>query len=150
MRVLERLVGALRPGGWLVLEEFDCGWTPVLAAPDHEAQALFERVHAALLWLLENAGADPLWGRRVRAAMARNGLVDLTATTYAEAWPGGSTGITLHRHNVDQVAEGLVAAGIKPGELDSFRALLEDPRFVVNSYPLISVRGRRPSGRTDR
>ncbi|OLZ65342.1 hypothetical protein AV521_32160 [Streptomyces sp. IMTB 2501] len=32
LSVLRRLVSALRPGGWLVLEEFDCGWTPVLAA----------------------------------------------------------------------------------------------------------------------
>ncbi|MFI9366196.1 class I SAM-dependent methyltransferase [Kitasatospora sp. NPDC053057] len=150
LRVLERLVDALRPGGWLVLEEFDCGWTPVLAAPGQEAQDLFERVHTALMGLLEDAGADPLWGRRVLAAMARTGLEDLAAATYAEAWPGGGTGIALHRHNIDQVAERLIASGIKPGELDGFRALLEDRRFVVNSYPLISVRGRRPSERTDR
>ncbi|MEU1124541.1 class I SAM-dependent methyltransferase [Streptomyces sp. NPDC005899] len=57
--VLDKLVGALRPGGWLVLEEFDCGWTPVLAAPDASSAALFDRVHSTLLALLERAGADP-------------------------------------------------------------------------------------------
>ncbi|MEU1124540.1 hypothetical protein ABZ371_13475 [Streptomyces sp. NPDC005899] len=31
-------------------------------------------------------------------------------------------------------------------ELDRFRELLQHPDFVVNSYPLISVRGRRPQG----
>ncbi|WP_438484730.1 hypothetical protein [Streptomyces sp. S186] len=76
--------------------------------------------------------------------MARAGLTHLAATTYAEAWPGGSAGIALHRHNTDQVADRLAAAGITDGDLDRFRALLQDPAFIVNSYPLLSVRGRRP------
>ncbi|MFJ9615321.1 class I SAM-dependent methyltransferase [Streptomyces noursei] len=144
IEVLQRLVAALRPGGWLVLEEFDCGWTPVLAAPDEAAAALFDRVHTALLGLLEQAGADPLWGRRVVGAMAAAGLRQLAAITYAEAWPGGSTGIALHRHNTDQVADRLAASGVTIGELERFQALLQHPDFAVNSYPLISVRGRRP------
>lgn len=145
-RVLRRLVEALRPGGWLVLEEFDCGWTPVLSAPDAEAVALFERVHTALTRLLRDAGADPLWGRRVLGAMAEAGLTGLAATTYAEAWPGGCAGIALHLHNVDQVADRL---GVSDAELAGFRDLLKDPAFVVNSYPLISARGRRPDGNGD-
>ncbi|MEV0372489.1 methyltransferase [Streptomyces sp. NPDC050636] len=144
LHVLERLVEVLRPGGWLVLEEFDCGWTPVLAAPDETAAALFDRVHSALIGLLQEAGGDPLFARRMTGAMARAGLTRLAATTYAEAWPGGSAGIALHRHNSDQVADRLAAAGITNGDLDRFRALLQDPAFIVNSYPLLSVRGRRP------
>ncbi|MGW7462849.1 class I SAM-dependent methyltransferase [Streptomyces sp. NPDC054797] len=145
--VLTRLVAALRPGGWLVLEEFDCGWTPVLAAPDDASVLLFDRVHTALMGLLEKAGADPLWGRRVLGAMAVAGLQELTASTYAQAWPGGGTGIALHRHNTDQVADRLAASGVSAGDLDEFRALLKCPEFVVNSYPLISARGRRPLGK---
>ncbi|MGW3122927.1 class I SAM-dependent methyltransferase [Streptomyces sp. NPDC001107] len=144
LTALDRLVTALRPGGWLLLEEFDCGWTPVLAAPDEASAALFERVEAALHTQLEKAGADPLWGRRVPGAMARAGLMDLTATTYAESWPGGSPGIDLHRVNIDQTADRLRADGVTDHELTAFRALLRDPAFVVNSYPLISARGRRP------
>lgn len=149
LSVLRRLVSALRPGGWLVLEEFDCGWTPVLAAPDEETATVFQRVHGTLLGLLEQAGADPLWGRRVFGAMLRAGLTDLTATTYAEAWAGGGTGIALHRHNTDQVTGALGASGIADEELARFRAALADPAFVVNSYPLISVQGRRPAETTE-
>ncbi|WP_031517458.1 methyltransferase [Streptomyces sp. NRRL F-5123] len=149
LAVLRRLVSALRPGGWLVLEEFDCGWTPVLAAPDQETAALFERVHATLMGLLEQAGADPLWGRHVFGAMRRAGLTDLAATTRAEAWVGGGTGMALHRHNTDQVVGALTAAGVTDKELALFRDALTDPAFVVNSYPLISVRGRRPAETTE-
>ncbi|MGW2571674.1 class I SAM-dependent methyltransferase [Streptomyces sp. NPDC001537] len=144
-QVLRRLVQALRPGGWLLLEEFDCGWTPVLSAPHAEAAGLFEKVHTTLLELLQHSGADPLWGRRVLGAMAKAGLTGLRATTYAETWSGGGTGIALHLYNVDQVADRLAGAGITDAELTAFRALLKDPAFVVNSYPLISAQGRRPS-----
>ncbi|WP_329250135.1 methyltransferase domain-containing protein [Streptomyces sp. NBC_01478] len=144
LRVLELLAGALRPGGWLVLEDFDCGWTPVLAAPDDSAAPLFERLHASLLALLERAGAEPRWGRQVVGAMLRAGLEQVTATTYAEAWQGGGEGIGLHRVNTEQVTDGLAELGVAPGDVDAFLALLDDPRFVVNSYPLVSALGRRP------
>lgn len=144
LSVLDRLVTALRPGGSLLLEEFDCGWTPVLAAPTEAAAALFERVVTALHTQVEKAGGDPLWGRRVLGAMARAGLTDLTASTYAESWPGGSPGIDLHRVNIEQTAHRLRADGLTDPELAAFQALLRDPAFVVNSYPLISAHGRRP------
>ncbi|NNN37394.1 methyltransferase domain-containing protein [Streptomyces sp. S3(2020)] len=140
LAVLERLVGALRPGGRLVLEEFDCTWTPVLAAPDDSAVPLFERLHSALMAQLEKAGAEPRWGRQVVGAMLRAGLEDVTATTYAESWQGGGEGIRLHRVNTEQVA-GLLEVSAE--ELDRFLALLDDPSFVVNSYPLVSAQGRR-------
>ncbi|MGW0710944.1 class I SAM-dependent methyltransferase [Streptomyces sp. NPDC002643] len=158
LRVLERLVSALRPGGWLVLEEFDCGWTPVLAAPDDEAGVLFERVHAALLQALESVGAEPLWGRSVVGEMIRAGLEGVTATTYAETWAGGGEGIRLHRANIEQTARRTGEAEVRigatrigdtwlgDGELRRFMELLDDPGFVVTSYPLVSARGRRGGG----
>ncbi|WP_438484729.1 hypothetical protein [Streptomyces sp. S186] len=48
------------PGGGL--EEFDCDWASVPAAPDETAAALFGRVHSALIGLLREAEADPLFG----------------------------------------------------------------------------------------
>jgi salicylate synthase len=144
LRVLGRMVEVLRPGGWLVLEDFDTGWTPVLAAPDQASAALFERVYTALLGLLEKAGAEPRWGRHALGAMRRAGLEDVDARTYAEAWHGGGTGINLHRANVEQMAGRLKEEGIGQGELDRFLALLKDPDFVVNSCALVSTWGRRP------
>src|ERR1043165_1338313 len=45
--VLHRLLAALRPGGWLQVEEFDGGQAPVLLSPDDAAAALFETFMAA-------------------------------------------------------------------------------------------------------
>ncbi|MBG0854649.1 methyltransferase domain-containing protein [Streptomyces spinoverrucosus] len=140
--VLDRLVAALRPGGRLVLDEFDCTWTPILAAPDEESASLFQDLHSALLTQLEKAGADVRWGVRTHAAMTKAGLHEVTSMTYGESWAGGGKGISLHRVNMQQAREGLLADGVTEAQLTRFYALLDDPAFVVNSYPLISTRGR--------
>lgn len=144
IETLERIVGTLKPGGVLLLEEFDCSWTPVLRAPNAEAVRLFEKVHAAFLRRLEAAGADPLWGQRVYGAMGDAGLSSMGCQTYAEAWPGGGEGIAMHRANTEQLAPDLLREGLTEDELARFWHLLNDPAFAVNSYPLVSAWGRRP------
>jgi hypothetical protein len=141
--VLDRLIGCLRPGGWLVVEDFDCEWTPVLAASSQADRELFTAVHDTFLALLRERGADPAWGRALYAALRDHGLDQVSASTYAVAWPGGGAGIDLHRVNVEQLAGRLLAAGVGEEPLARFRALLAVPTFAVQSYPLITAAGRR-------
>lgn len=141
--VLGRLVKALRPGGWLLLEEFDCSWVPVLMAPDAAAAALFEDVHEAVLALLREAGTEPRWGRELYSALVAAGLADVTATTYAEAWPGGGAGIRHHRAATELFRHRLASRGFDDLRLHDFWRLLSDPAFAVASYPLVSAWGRR-------
>ncbi|AJC53589.1 class I SAM-dependent methyltransferase [Streptomyces sp. 769] len=147
--VLSRLVKALRPGGCLLLEDFDCGYVPVLAAPGEDGVVLFERVHGALLDQLRAAGADPLWGRRLFAALTVCGLEGVSATTHAQAWRGGDAGVRLHQVNTEQLRTALHARHVTEEDLQAFWALLRDPRFAVASYPLVSARGRRPLDRPE-
>ena len=142
-RVLSRLVRALRPGGWLVLDEFDCSWTPVLMTPYAGADAVFERVHAGFLAALTASGADVTWGRKVLGEFVRAGLRDVSSTTFATDWRGGGAGVSLHRANTTQLADRIVARGVAREDLRLFWSLLDDPGFAVQSYPMISVRGRR-------
>lgn len=145
LEVLRKLVRALRPGGWLVLDDFDCGWTPVLMAPDGDAAALFETVHARFLAAMADAGVDVLWGRRSFAAFVGAGLTEISSSTFGMAWQGGSVGTSLHRANTSQLAEQIVGGDVTREMLESFWRLLDDPAFAVGSYPLVSVRGRRLS-----
>lgn len=141
--VLDRLIGCLRPGGRLVIEDFDCEWTPVLAAPDQAAREVFETVHGVFLGLLRDQGADPAWGRELYSELTRHGLSQVSTSTYAVAWPGGGEGIDLHRVNTDQLADRLRSAGVGEKLLARFRALLDDQGFVVQSYPLVTATGTR-------
>jgi SAM-dependent methyltransferase len=147
-RALHRIWHALRPGGRLVLDEFDCTWLPVLAAPDPEAVALFSRVVSGVHGLLESAGADLAWGRNAYGALAECGYDGLDVRGYSEVWTGVSHGAQLHRANVVQTSDSLVASGrVSPTELDRFFELLDSPGFAVSSYLMLSTSACRPHKR---
>jgi SAM-dependent methyltransferase len=140
--VLDRLIGCLRPGGWLVVEDLDGSWTPVLAAPSRNAAELFNDVHGVFLDVLRLEGVDPGWGRALFAAFNGHGLVDVRTSAHAMAWPGAGRGIGLHRVNFTLMAERLCSAGITEAQLTDLLALLDDPAFAVQSYALVSAVGR--------
>lgn len=142
--VVEQMVQALRPGGWLVLDEFDCTYLPV-HAPDPIALRLFRRVNNALLALVAARGGDVAWGARVYGAFIRAGLAEVSASSRANVWRGGEPGCLLHRTSTQQLEPQLLAAGLTVAELEAFRELMLDRRFAVNSYLTVTVRGRRPT-----
>ncbi|ASW54398.1 trans-aconitate 2-methyltransferase [Plantactinospora sp. KBS50] len=144
-RVLRKLVGTLAPGGWLVVEEFDCS-TPlrVLAAPDDEAAKLFTLVMETMLSVLQSHGASMDWAQGVHTEMCQAGLVDVDTVTHSESWSGGSSGLSLHETNCRQLEPELLAAGLSAGQLRAFRELTRNPAFAAMSYQFVSTRGRRP------
>jgi SAM-dependent methyltransferase len=143
-RVLRQLSQALRPGGWLVIEEWDCS-TPlrVLTAPNDDAAKLFQQVMEALLGILQDRGADLAWAQNVHAEMVHAGLTDVDTVTHAESWAGGSTGASLHRTNSRQLQEKLLAMGVSAEQLRMFGELTRDPHFAAMSYQFVSTRARR-------
>lgn len=143
-QALESMLRALRPGGWVLIEEFVRPSPLDLTGVGTEEAACFERVDEAIVELIVESGADLDWGRQVHGELRRRGCTEVAAEGFFEVWPGGSTGIRLHRANVDQLADRLVASGrTTAAELDAFRRLLDDPGLTVNSHLLISTRGRR-------
>ncbi|MFB9237912.1 class I SAM-dependent methyltransferase [Plantactinospora siamensis] len=145
-RVLRKLVGTLAPGGWLVIEEFDCS-TPlrVLAAPDDDSAKLFTQVMETILGVLQSHGASMDWAQGVHTAMCQAGLVNVDTVTHSQSWPGGSSGLSLHATNSRQLEPELLAAGLSIGQLRAFRELTANPDFAAMSYQFVSTRGRRPA-----
>ncbi|MEH1163847.1 methyltransferase domain-containing protein [Micromonospora sp. CPCC 205539] len=145
-RVLSTLAGALAPGGWLVVEEFDCT-TPVrvLTAPSDDAAKLFAQVMDAMMGILEEHGADLGWALDVHTEMTLAGLTEVDSITHSQSWAGGSTGTSLYETNSRQLEPELLAAGLSASQLTAFRKLVRDPAFAVMSYHFVSTRGRRPA-----
>ncbi|MEN3305394.1 MAG: hypothetical protein V7603_1596 [Micromonosporaceae bacterium] len=143
--VLRTLARALAPGGWLVVEEFDCTAGPgVLHAPSPAAEKLFSQVMEALFGVLERRGADLGWARDVYGELALAGLTDIDTLVHAESWPGGSAGARLFDVNAGQLEPQLLDAGLDVTDVRLFQLLTRDPRFAALSYPFVSTRGRRP------
>jgi SAM-dependent methyltransferase len=143
-RALDSMLRALRPGGWVLLEEFVHPFPLDLRGVAPDATACFERVHEAMVAVIAESGADMDWGRQVYGVLRERGCTEVAAEGFYEVWAGGSTGIRLHAANCDQLAEQIVDSGrADPADLDTFRRLLDDPALTVNSQLLISTRGRR-------
>jgi SAM-dependent methyltransferase len=143
--ILPRLAAALRPGGWLLIEEFDCAQPlRVLHAPSTPDADLFLRVTDAIIRVLERNGADMGWAWQVHSAMRQAGLLGVHTTNWSQSWPGGSQGISLHQTNSRQLQPQLIEAGLTEADLYRFRGLLDNPDLVTESYRVVSTLGRRP------
>ncbi len=142
--VLRTLVDALRPGGWLVLEDADPELQP-LACVDGTGpgEELANRIRSGFRSQLAGRGADLAFGRTLPRLLHEAGLVDVTA----DAWfpLAGPVGAVLERVTVEQVRTGLVAAGLATdAEVDRHLANLAAGRLEVTTAPLVSAVGRRP------
>ncbi len=144
-QVLKVLVDRLAPGGWLLLEEFDCtAPLRVYASRSDVDTEVFRRVTDAIIGIIEDHGADMAWAHDVHPAMRAAGLVDVHTVTHSESWTGGSIGARLHAANSRQLSAELDTAGVTPAELDRFRAIVTDPGHAAASYLIVSTRGRLP------
>jgi ubiquinone/menaquinone biosynthesis C-methylase UbiE len=142
-KVLARLVAALKPGGWVVEEEFDSQSLPCdpLQVPG-ELQLMTQ---SAVFRLLDEQGVERRWGRLVYSRMRALGLVDIRAEARLSMWQGGSAGASLTRTNFEQLHDTLIRRGyVTEEELGKDLATLQDPEFVTPSPIMWTTSGRRP------
>ncbi|GAA3009707.1 class I SAM-dependent methyltransferase [Actinokineospora diospyrosa] len=141
--VLDRLVSSLKPGGRLVLEEYDLEQPllPRTTTPHH--RAVFDAVHEAFLRVLMARDVDLGWARATPEEFITRGLRDVRTRTHTPLWHGGPGQVQLYRVNVAQLTAPLLTDGVTEADLAAFMALLDNPAFAVWSHPLVSTTGTR-------
>jgi hypothetical protein len=143
--VLDSLVGSLRPGGWIVIEDFDNMFLDIGCAATPE-QAVVRKVALAFKRLLHDRGADLAYARRLPDLFRARGLRDVAGEGRIVFGAGGSAASRLAVANYSQVAEEMMGQRLcTSGELRSALELLEDPGVGVATHLLVSAWGRRPS-----
>src|SRR5882757_5417548 len=145
-KVLERLVAALKPGGWLIEEEFDSASLPADSAiSPGEIQS---KAQTALFQLVEERGIERRWGRLLYGRLRAHGLVEVRAEARLFMWQGGSAGASLMRANFAQLHDPLIASRhISEEELLQDLAALDNPDFMTPSPIMWTACGRRPLAR---
>jgi SAM-dependent methyltransferase len=144
-QVLARMVAALRPGGWLVLEGFDwVAGVPDPATPPTDA-GLFVRVQSRMLALLVSRGADVEYGRRLLSQLRSESLEGIDVRVEGRVVQGGSPAAAWWRLTFEQLYQPLLQSGeLLPQETERMAQLLSDPNFIF-SFPLfISAWGQKP------
>ena len=140
--VLRGLVGALKPGGWLVCEEFDA----VSAAPDPNVSPgeILLRVHDAMRRLSTDRRVDGRYGRLLFGRLKDLGLTDLGAEGRMSMAQSGSQTATLLRASYELRRTAMIEAGyITDEEFDADIARMEATDFMMPSPILWSAWGRR-------
>jgi SAM-dependent methyltransferase len=143
-QVIDRLVAALAPGGWLVLEEFDQIFPPC-PEPTTDEQRTFNRVRAAFSELLDRRGANTTsYPRTLPWRMQRAGLSQTGAEGRLVFATGASPGAAVNRANLLQTRDQAVDAGLLTADdVTTFLRVLDDPGFIFTMPLLISAWGRR-------
>jgi SAM-dependent methyltransferase len=142
-QVLLRLVAALKPGGWLVAEDFDSS-LPHCLDPATGAEQAFVKVGQALVGALHRRGADTTYPRTLPHRLGSAGLSDVGASGHLVIYHGGSPEAVLQQANLDQVGPFLVDAGlVDAADLQTAQRLLRDPAFIANHPLMITAWGRK-------
>jgi SAM-dependent methyltransferase len=150
-QVLKRLVAALRPGGWLLIEDVDFGGATasvlghyVTAQPPE--QAAVERIYRAVAAVFTANGADPVYGSRLTGVLAGAGLAHVSAELHTPVVAGGSE--QWVRGSAEQLAERLVATGITTADdIAWFLEATQKPDTYYLPPLMVSAWGQRDGRR---
>ncbi len=142
-KVLARLVAALKPGGYLIDEEFDSA--SLRSDPAVSSGEIQLKSQIALFRLAEERGLERRWGRLLYGRLRALGLVNVCAEARLFMWHGGSVGASLMRANFEQLHDPFIAGGhITEQELQQDLATLDSPDFMMPSPTMWTAWGRRP------
>lgn len=141
-RVIERLVDALRPGGWLLVEDGDFR-NYQLSYPPADALAA---TGTAIVHLLERAGADPRYGLKLLPALVLGGLINLGVAATQVILPCGSDKNAAFTLLLAHLQNALIAAGLTTaGEIEAAIQILQTPSPTAVYGPIqVSAWGQRP------
>jgi len=142
-QALQRMISALKPGGWLLTEEYDSASMP----PDPKVSPgeVLLKTHLAMLKLFEDGGVDRRYGRLLLGRLRNHRLINVGAEAHVLMFQCGSPGVSTLRANYEQLRSDMIDRNyITPTEIDEDLAKMNDPDFMMPSGILWSAWGRRP------
>jgi SAM-dependent methyltransferase len=141
---LTTMAAALRPGGWLVVEEADPGLQPLLCPDEYgPEQELANRLRRGFRTLMAGRSADLAYGRTLPRRLRSLGLADVGADAFFPIT--GEACTTLEVATVEQIRGRLVDGGIATdAEIGEHLANVADGRVPdLATSPMITAWGRR-------
>lgn len=139
---LANMVAATKPGGWLLLEDYDFA-----SSVGYPAHPLADRVQDAVLGFMSEVGSfDPNYGRRLVGELRAAGLDQVEGDGRVRVLYGGTPGTDFFRFSLESLRAVLTERGdATDAEIDECLALFDDPDRVLLSPAMIAARGRRPA-----
>lgn len=138
-RAVANMVSALRPGGWLLLEEVD--FFPVHASSSPEYR---DFMVALVNTVVAPSGRDCFWARALPEMVARTGLAELAGEGDFSIVRGGSPVAEFFAITALQMRDRMLESGaITAQQLDHALGLLASPDFWGFGGGGVAVWGKR-------
>ena len=139
--VLAAMVRAAKPGGWVLIEDFDWSTAFMVDPPS----ATYDKVAHAIRDLFLRHGYNPTYGRQLPRALAAAGLADVgTRAQAVQVTADRDAGLPQWELLADQFGPALLAAGlVDADDLQAFHELCHDGETVCFSPLMVSAWGRR-------
>lgn len=140
--VLDKMIGAAKPGGWVLIEDFDWATAMVIDPPSD----VHRRVASAIRTVLTRHGYDPHYGRSLPRRLRAAGLSDIgTRAESIQVDADPVLGVPQWELLADQFAPHLLSSGlVDEHDLGAFHALLRDGETVCFAPLMVSCWGKVP------
>jgi SAM-dependent methyltransferase len=142
---LRRMTAALRPGGWLVIEDSDMASFMRVSFPHRER---FERAYGKFLEVLSSAGFQPRLGVQLGDELRGAGLQDVSIKGFTGEWTasGNHPVGKVYRMTIERMRERMVKAELLTNEeIDQFLADIQSPDFHAMTGIHCAAWGRKPA-----
>jgi SAM-dependent methyltransferase len=140
--VLSNMIGATKPGGWVLVEDFDWATALIVDPPSD----VHRRVASAIRSVLTRHGYDPHYGRSLPRRLRGTGLTEVgTRAESIQVDADPVLGVPQWELLADQFAPYLLSSGlVDQGDLGEFHALLRDGHTICFAPLMVSCWGRVP------
>lgn len=159
-QVLRRLVEALAPGGWLLVEDLSLAGA---GTATRRGSVAFHSLLRALTAMMSAHGADLKFARRLPVLLNRLGLAEVGAEGRVVVLIGGSGDSAWAIPTIERIQERLLGGGQESvsgaraafervpalrtaveRQLERLKKMLDDPEFAFHCPPMLAAWGRKP------
>ena len=140
---LTRMLAALKPGGWIVLEEPDFSASRGISGTAAHLAAM-QHINQAIHRMYESRGMDYALGLTLLSLLQARGLQDLSMENDASVSAGGSGLAAIMAMSAEQLRDKYLATGIvSDADLLCYRQMAEDSQSRAVYYATVAVTGRK-------
>lgn len=143
LEILQNLVDALNPGGWLVIGDFGAMPRPI-STPAPEDMDAYNRVHEAASYNAVSHGVSWDWAAEADTHMERAGLQNISGTKVTNTGNGGDIEARLSHNYGLQLQAGFLKAGAVEADVKRYLDLWLDPKFRARFYDFYYWVGQKP------